>query len=115
MPTETMRSKGSFEMAIVEQAEIDPVGDAALMRPLVRELVLLFRQRDADDLARRSFREIKPEPAPARADVEDAHAGPDVELGGEVALLGKLRLLERGLRRLEIGAGILPVASRKRS
>ena len=34
----------------------------------------------------------------------------EIELGGEVALLGGLRLLERHALLLEISAGILPVA-----
>ena len=53
--------------------------------------------------------EIEAEPAPARADVEHALSRLDGELGGEVALLGELRLLEVGALR-EVGAGILPVA-----
>ena len=54
--------------------------------------------------------EIERKSAPAGADVEDLHAGCEHELGGEVALLGGLRLLERHVRLLEIGAGILAVA-----
>ena len=42
--------------------------------------------------------EIEAEPAPAGADVEHALAGLDGELGGEVALLGELRLFERRVR-----------------
>ena len=53
--------------------------------------------------------EIEAEPAPARADIEHALAGLDGELGGEVALLGELGLLQVAPWR-EIGAGILPVA-----
>ena len=53
--------------------------------------------------------EVEAEPAPARADVEHPLAGLDGKLGGEVALLGELGLLE--VRALgEVGAGILPVA-----
>ena len=40
--------------------------------------------------------QIEAEPAPARADVEHALARLDGELGGEVALLGELRLLQVG-------------------
>ena len=55
-------------------------------------------------------REVEAEPAPAGADVEHLHAGLDVELRGEVALLGELRIFQRAVVGLEIGAGILPVA-----
>src|SRR5205823_1917256 len=46
--------------------------------------------------------------APARADVEHALSRLDGELGGKVALLGELRLLEVGAFG-EVAAGILPV------
>ena len=77
---------------------------------LVRQLVLFFRQRHAGDVGATGFREIEAKAAPARADVENLHAGLDVELGGEMALLGQLRVFQRAVIGLEIGAGILPVA-----
>ena len=49
------------------------------------------------------------EAAPARADVEHALARLDGELGGDVALLGELRLLQV-VAVLEVAARILPVA-----
>jgi hypothetical protein len=52
--------------------------------------------------------EIEAEPAPARADVEHALSRLDGELGGKVALLGELRLLEIGALG-EVAARILPV------
>jgi hypothetical protein len=72
--------------------------------------MLLLRQGDADDLGAAGFCQIKRKAAPAGADIEHPHAGLDGELRGEVALLGVLGVLERAVRRLEIGAGILPVA-----
>ena len=71
--------------------------------------VLLGRQRDAEHVDLEVLGEIEAEPAPARADVEHVLAGLDPQLGGDVALLGELRLLERHVRALEIGAGILHV------
>src|SRR5260370_5214851 len=47
--------------------------------------------------------------APTRTDVEDALAALDQQLGSEVALLGKLRVLQRSFRTIEIGAAILHV------
>jgi hypothetical protein len=53
---------------------------------------------------------IEAEPAPAAADIEDFQVLPvEDELCRDMPLLGELRLLQRRLRRLEIGAGILPV------
>ena len=60
----------------------------------------------ARDLGVAGPREIERETAPAAADVENAMAGLDEQLGGYVALLGELALIQRLLRRLEIGAGI---------
>jgi hypothetical protein len=52
---------------------------------------------------------IEAEPAPAGADVEHSLAGFHCELCGDMALLGHLRLFQRHIRALEIGAGILHV------
>ena len=67
------------------------------------------RQRDAGDVGAGHFGQIEAKAAPARADVEHAVAAPDQELGGKVALLGELGIVERRVRRFEIGAAILPV------
>src|SRR5262249_25312654 len=101
--------EAAVDLAVVHEMELRPPAQAALCRPLHRKLVLFSGEGHADHLGAASFRQIEPEPAPARADIEHAHAGLDAELGGEVALLGKLGLLERAVRRLEIGTGILPV------
>ena len=53
--------------------------------------------------------EIEAEPAPAGTDIEHAVARPDQELGRQMALLGELGVVERRIRRVEIGAAILPV------
>src|SRR6202040_372192 len=55
------------------------------------------------------FGEVKGKAAPARADVEHAISGREQELGGDVTLLGELRVVERLVRRFEIGAAVLPV------
>ena len=98
------------EIAVVEEAELGVTGDAALGGALGRELVLLLREGDAGDAGAAGLGQVEAEAAPARADVEHLHAGLDVELRRQVALLGELGILEGGLLVLEIGAGILPVA-----
>jgi hypothetical protein len=47
--------------------------------------------------------------APAAADLHHRLAGLEPELGGDVALLGELGLLQGHVRALEIGAGVLHV------
>src|SRR5689334_23272084 len=53
--------------------------------------------------------EVEGHAAPARTDIEHALAAADEELGADVALLGKLRIVERLLGALEISAAVLPV------
>src|SRR5262249_8825971 len=72
--------EASVETAIVDQAEVDAIGSSALPCPLVRELVLFLRQRHAYDPRIAGFGKIEAEPAPARTDVENLHAGRDGEL-----------------------------------
>ena len=59
--------------------------------------------------APRDLGEIESHAAPAGADVEHARIGLNEELAGDVALLGELRIVERLLGMLEIGAAVLPV------
>ena len=70
---------------------------------------LLARQGHPEDFGAADAREIKRHAAPAAADVENRLARRNRELGGDMALLGLLRGVEPGERRLEIGAGILQV------
>ena len=83
---------------------------AALERPVLGALVLLLRQRDAGHPRAGNFRKIERQAAPAAADVEHLGAGLDAEFRREMALLGQLRVVERLVRRFEIGAAILLVA-----
>ncbi len=85
------------EMAVVLEQEPRPVGDALLAGARVRDLVLLFRQRHAGDVDIGMIGEIEREPAPARADVEQLLARRERQLGGEMPLLGELRIFERRL------------------
>jgi hypothetical protein len=54
------------------------------------------RERDTGHVGTADFRQIKPEPTPA--DVEHALIGRQKQFGGQVPLLGQLRVVER-LRR----------------
>lgn len=85
-------------------------GQALFRRARIGDLQLFGRQRHAGDGGVCDLGDIEPEPAPARADVEHALAGLDEQLGGDVPFLGELRVVERGVLRLEIGAAILLVA-----
>ena len=102
--------EGPGLLAVVAQLEPDPVGQALAAGALPADLELLLGQRDPEHLAGAGLGERQREPAPARADVEHPHARPQQQLGREVALLVRLRLLEVGVRMGEVGAAVLPVA-----
>ena len=53
--------------------------------------------------------QVEREAAPAAADVEHAAVRLDEKLGRDQPLLGELRLLERAVRALEVGAAVLLV------
>ena len=109
MPTETIRSNVPVEVAIVEQLELDPVGNAGRRGPLARDLELLLGQGDAEHVDVGDAVEIEREPAPAAADVEHPLARLEVQLGGDMGLLVELGLLEAVARIGEIAAAILQV------
>ena len=98
-----------FHLAVVLQQELGLVLEAKLLGAAVGDGVLLVRERHADHLDVAMLGEIEAQPAPARADVEHALARLQVQLGGEVALLGVLRFVEAGDAVFPIGAGILQV------
>ena len=110
MPTDTMRSKRTVDVAIIQQAERRILGAAALERPILRALELFLRQGDAGDPRAGDFGEIERQPAPAAADIEHRGAGLDAQFGREMPLLGELRVIKRRVRGFEIGAAILLVA-----
>ena len=98
------------DIAIIDQPEYRLLRPAALGRSILRAPVLFLRQRDSGDARAANLGEVERETAPAAADVEHGCAGIEPELGRQVAFLGKLRVIERRLRGLEIGAAILLVA-----
>ena len=97
-------------LAVVEQLEAHAVGHAAFQGAAARDGVLFLGEGDAGHVDAELLGEVQAHAAPARADVEHLLAGLQQQLGGDVALLVELGLLERLLAGLEVGAGILPVA-----
>ena len=100
----------ALDLAVVLQAEAHAVGEAGGGGALGGDAVLLLGEGDAGDVGAADAREVERHAAPAAADVEDAGAGADEELGGDQALLGELGLVERHVGALEEGAGVLHVA-----
>ena len=64
------------------------------------------RERDAERGDAVVLDGVPHHPAPAAADVEQAHARPEVELAADQVVLGRLRLLEAGVRGRVAGAGV---------
>ena len=104
-----MRSKVSVDVAIVLQPEFDPVGQPRVAGAVLRDGELFLRQRDAGDFCSRDAGEIERHAAETAADVERRRAVLRQELGGDVALLRRLRVVERLAGIFEIGAAVLAV------
>ena len=100
----------TLHLTVVEKLEADGLGKALGASALLRCSELLLAQGDSGHVDMGGFGEIEAKAAPAGADVENFQSVAEIELGGKVALLGGLRLLERHALLLEISAGILPVA-----
>ncbi len=100
-------------VAIVLQLEFDLVRQSLFRGTNARARKLLLRQRDAGDARAAQLGEIERKSAPAASDIEHALAGRDEKLGCEMSLLGELGVVERLVRRLEIGAAVLPVGIEK--
>ena len=83
------------QLAPVLHADVDAVGDAGLLGARAGALGLRRRQRDAGDVDAVVDRGVHGEAAPAAADVEQALAGLEAELGAHELELGLLGLLER--------------------
>ncbi len=99
----------SDDIAVVGQRKPHPVGQARRLGPLPRQGQLLGGQRYPLDVGAGPGGDGQRHAPPAAADVQHPLPGSEVELGGDVALLGRLRLLQSHVRPLEIGAGILQV------
>ena len=91
------------ELAVVLNADLDPVGEARVGDSLPRQLCLILRERDADRLNAVALRRMHHEAAPATADVEHPLA----------LLQRELRADEVELRLLGLLQGRSPVAGEK--
>ena len=90
----------SLLLPVITQGKAHMGGQARGDCTLIRDGELLLRQRETGDVHPSRLRHLQCEPAPARADVQHAHAGLEQELRHDVALLFLLRFLER------LGAGV---------
>ena len=101
--------EGAGRIAIVLQAEFRTVGQILFPGARIGDAQLFFRQGNTGHLRAGHLRQIKAHAAPSAADVEHALIRLDQQLGGEVALLGELGVVERRIRRLEVRAAVLHV------
>src|SRR5450631_3522414 len=102
-----------LDVAIVLQAEVDVAVAAQLLRTLRCDRLLLPRKRDAGNFSSGGLGKIKPQTAKAATDIQRLMSLVDQQFGGDMALLGELRLLQALAGPLEIGAGILPIRVQK--
>ena len=93
-------------VAIILQQHAAPVLQPRRADALRRQPELVFRERDAGRIDAVLLGGPHDERAPAAADVEEALARREPQLGADVVELGELRLLERVFLAAEIGAGI---------
>src|SRR6185312_3291690 len=103
-------------LAIVTQMEVHAVSQASRSCTRLGHLVLLDAQGNAGDIDPGLLGQIEAEPTPAGADVEYLQSRLiEEQLGGDMAFLGKLGLLKRHVRPLEIRAGVLAVRVEKKT
>ena len=82
------------DVAVVLQPDLDRSGEPGLGDPLLRELGLAPRDRDADGAHAVVARRVHDHPAPTAADVEQAHARLERELAADQLVLRGLRGVE---------------------
>ena len=107
MPTETMRSNWPSSMAIIDELELDVIGDAGSLGPLARDLQLVLRQGHAEHIDACDLVQVQRHSAPAATDVEHPLTRLERELGGDMGLLVELRLLQAILGIGEVSAAVL--------
>src|SRR5688572_28732721 len=100
----------TFDVAVVLQMEVHSVLEARTLRAFLRELQLSYGQRHAVHGAAGCARQIEAEATPTGTDIQYPVPVADSKLGGEMPLLGDLRLLQVHTPVGEIRAGVLPVA-----
>lgn len=97
------------QVAVVAQLDMDVVVQPLRARSLGRHLMLLGGKGDAEHIGLERPGDVDRQPAPAAADVQHVMPGLDAQLCRDVPFLDQLRLFERHVGALEIGAGILHV------
>src|SRR5215467_1548580 len=96
-------------VTVVERLEGGGALQLAFPGALARDCELLLRKRDAQGPGAADLRGIERKPAPAAADVKKPMSVFEEQLGGEVALLGELGVVEAVPRSFEIGAAVLAI------
>src|SRR6185503_8516033 len=100
----------AFDGAVIPKLKTALTCQARGGGAVIGDRQLLARQRYTQDVGVVLAREIEPETAPARSDVEDFKSGPvEIQLGRNVKFLGGLRRLQRHPRMAEVSAGIVEV------
>ena len=97
------------EVTVVLQFETRMFGHAPGTCASAGNLELLLAERNARNIRIGRLCKIERHAAPAGADLQHAMTGFDEQLGCDMPLLGELGLIQGNARRIEIGAGILPV------
>ena len=95
IPIDAIASNCAGEVAVVSDADLDPVSEPRHRRPFAGERGLPRGQRDAGDMDAVLGGGVKREAAPPAADIEHALAGTQPELGAHELELRALRLVER--------------------
>ena len=105
----------AFHIAVIHQRELDLVGNARFLRPLLAEGDLVGREGHAQHFRAVMLVEIQREAAPAAADIQHAQGAVHlarllhVHLGGDMGLLVELGLFQADIGRAVIAHGVLPV------
>ena len=97
------------EVAVILQAEVDLIGQPGLLGAGRSRGVLILGQGDPGDMRAIITGQRQRHSTPSTADIENAHPRFNSQLGGDMVLLGLLRLFQCHFGFTKIGAGILSV------
>jgi hypothetical protein len=86
----------AVQFAVVGDADVDELANACGFGAFTGDPRLRLAERDAGDVHAVVLRRVDRPAAPAAADVEDALARLELQLGADELELGSLRLFERG-------------------
>ncbi len=94
------------DLAVVLQADLDPVGETGVGDPAAGQGDLLRRDGDADRVHAVVLGGVQQQRAPAAADVQQPHAGPQAQLAADQVELGRLGVLQAPALRRPVRAGV---------